>query len=197
MLALMALPLCSCREIPYWLGYTNDLGDFVVENVAFVPKPPDSHDDYKDVHFLRIDLASSSILDIGPRTHWIGVASDFCPLRDDHKLIALGPYVEGADQATLIRDDTPAIMSADGMFRYHVYLHPEFPIPRVTYGAPTSGPNAQADYDLISDGRDLCLQIVGGDHYNVFARSSVIEVDAQSIMNAAASRIDPERDQLE
>lgn len=196
LLALLALPQFGCdalKDAPYSLGYTGSLGDYVVESVSLVPKPPDFASDYRNVLFLRVDLTSKYRLSIGPRTHWIGVASDFCPLQDDHKLIALGPYVESAHEAGIIGEDTLAIKSTDGLFRYHVYLHPEFPIPGVKYGAPTSGPNAQAEYDLLNDGRNLCLQIFGGDHYNVFARSSVIEIDARSLKNAAASRFNLER----
>ena len=38
---------------------------------------------------------------------------------------------------------------------------------------------------IVADKRDLCLQIFGGDHYNVFARSSVIRVPFKGIEKAA------------
>lgn len=189
LLAVSALSLSGCHALDEFLGslgFTYDLGDYAVEKVAFVSKPPDFHPDYKDVRFLRVDLVSEYKLSIERPTYWIGVASDFCPLRDDHKLISLGPYVDGAQANERYLDRGSAVASPDGKYRYHIYIHPEFPIPGVKYGAPTSGPNAQAEYDLLEDGRNLCLQVFGGDHYNVFARSSVIEVHSESIRSATS-----------
>ena len=182
----------SLDDVPYYLGYTDNLGDYTVEKVSLVPKPPSFSSGYKDVLFLRVDLASKYRLSIGPRTYWITVASDFCPLPDHDKLLSSGPYVEGGEEAFTFTGETLE-KSPDGLFRYHVYVYPQFPIPGVSYGAPTSGRYARMEYDLLNDGRNLCLRIVGGDNDKVFARSSVIEVDARLLKNAAASHPNTER----
>lgn len=186
----------SPDDVPYYLGYTDNLGDYTVEKVSLVPKPPGFASGYEDVLFIRVDLASTYRLSIGPRTQWIGVASDFCPVPDNDKLLSSGPYVEGGEEAFTFTGETLE-KSPDGLFRYHVYVYPQFPIPGVSYGAPTSGPNARMKYDLLNDGRNLCLRFHGGDHYDVFARSSVIEVDARLLKNAAASRPNAERKPLD
>lgn len=165
-------------------GYTHDLGEFKVERLAIVPSMPGPGDGYDGGGHLMLELASSSQLSNGYPTYWLGVTSDYCPLVDDQKLIALGPFDEDEDR---LDEGPPIERSPDGKYRYKVYVVRAYPPPGKShddFGSPRTGPYAQAEYDIIKDKKDLCLQMFGGDHYNVFARSSVIRVNHAAILGA-------------
>ena len=72
-------------------GYTHNLGDFETEQVSFVQEMQGLAGGYDGGGYLKIDLVSTSQLSLGYPTYWIGVASDYCPLTDDHNLIACSP----------------------------------------------------------------------------------------------------------
>lgn len=166
-------------------GFIHDLGDFDVERIGFVPSTPLGGDGYDGGGFLKVELASSRQLTHDYPTYWLGVASDFCPLIHDHHLISFGALDQGGN---FWGRNPPIKRSSDGKYRYQVYVVREYPPPGKThddYGYPRKGPNAQKEYDILANQGDLCLQIVGGDHYNVFARSSVIRLDRAAIMKAA------------
>lgn len=171
-------------------GYTHDLGNFDVERTAFVPTTPFPGDGYDGGGFLKIELVSSRQLLHEYPTYWLGVASDYCPLSDDHHFIALGALDQGG---SFWGNNPPVEQSPDGKYRYQIYVVRAYPPPGKThddYGSPRTGPYAQRDYDIIADQKDLCLQIFGGDHYNVFARSSVIRVGYETIASAARNTLE-------
>lgn len=166
-------------------GYTHDLGEFKVERLAFVRTMPTPGDGYDGGGFLKLELASSRQLLHEYPTFWLGVASDYCPLADDFNLIAFGVLDQGG---SFWGNNPPIENSPDGMYRYQVYVVRAYPPPGRThddYGYPRTGPNAKSEYDIVKDQKDLCLQVFGGDHYNVFARSSVIKVNHSAILSAA------------
>lgn len=180
----------GCEQLQPMLsqaGYTHDLGDFEIERVSVVQEMPGSGDGYDGGGHLRIDLASTSQLSLGYPTYWIGVASDYCPLTDDHNLIAMGFYGDGKS----FRDSSVGQSlkkSADGLYHYAVYVVRAYPPPGKTrddFGGPQTGPYAQNRYDIVHEKKDLCLQFFGGDHYNVFARSSGIRVSYEAVRRAA------------
>jgi hypothetical protein len=168
-------------------GYTHNLGYFRTEQVSFVEKMPGAGGGYDGGGYLKIDLASKYQLSLGYPTYWIGVAADYCPLTDDHNLIAFGHYVDGRS----LRDPSVGQSfqpSEDGLYHYVVYIVRAYPPPGKTrddFGGPQTGPYAQNRYDIIDEKKDLCLQFFGGDHYNVFARSSDIRVSHKAIQQAA------------
>lgn len=168
-------------------GYTHDLGDFTLERIEFVEEMPGRGDGYDGGGHLRLELASASELALEYPTYWIGVASDYCPLEDDHKLISIG-YFGGGISFWDHSEDEPIEKSPDGIYRYDIYVvrsYPPLGKTRDDFAGPQTGPHAQSEYDIVSDQEDLCLQIFGGDHYNVFARSSVIRVEYEAIRSAA------------
>lgn len=134
-------------------------------------------------------MVSSRRFETVPPQYWLSVASDFCPKKDDHKILSSGPHLN--DGAASIWEPLNSVAEAvptkspDGNYRYQVFLVPEFPIPNVEYGAPTTGPNAQFEYDILTDGRDICLQFFGGDHDHVHSRSSTFRVEFEAISEAA------------
>lgn len=169
-------------------GYTHDLGEFEVEQIGFVREMPGPGDGFDGGGYLKLELASAHQLPVGYPTYWIGVASDYCPLDDDHKLISFGEFDNGAGGFRYPSRGQPIEKSEDGAYRYTIYVVRAYPPPGKThddYGTPQSGPNARSEYDIIIDENDLCLQVFGGDHYNVFARSSVISVKHEAIRAAA------------
>lgn len=180
----------GCEPMQPWLakaGYTHNLGDFKVEQIDFVEKMPGPGDGYDGGGHLRLKLVSASKLSLDYPTYWIGVASDFCPLNGDNKLISLGFFEDNLSFWDHSRGD-PIEKSADGLYRYQIYVvrsYPPIGKTRDDFGGPQAGPYAQAEYDIINNRKDLCLQIYGGDHYNVFARSSLIRVAYEDIRNAA------------
>lgn len=168
-------------------GYTHGIGDFEIEQVSFVQEMPGPGDGYDGGGHLKIDLASTTQLSLGYPTYWIGVASDYCPLTDDHSLIALGYYRDGKSLSDPSGGQSLK-PSADGLYHYAVYVVRAYPPPGKTrddFGGPQTGPYAQKRYDIIDKKKDLCLQFFGGDHYNVFARSSDIRVSHEVITRAA------------
>ena len=187
-LCLLILFAGGCKQMQPMLsqaGYTHDLGEFKVERVTFVPTTPFSGDGFDRGGFLKIELASSRQLLHEYPTYWLGVASDYCPLTRDHHLIALGALDQGG---SFWGNYPPVGKSPDGKYRYQIYVVRAYPPPGKThddFGTPRRGPNAQSEYDIVEDKKDLCLQIFGGDHYYVFARSSVIRVKHAAILNAA------------
>lgn len=168
-------------------GYTHNLGDFKTVQVSFVQNLQGPGGGYDGGGYLKIDLASKSQLSLGYPTYWIGVAADYCPLTDDFNLIASGYYGDGRSLSD------PAVgqslkPSEDGLYHYAVYVVRAYPPPGKTrddFGGPQTGPSAQNRYDIIDEKKDLCLQFFGGDHYNVFARSSDIKVSHEAIRWAA------------
>ena len=193
LLCLLLLFTAGCEQMQPLLsqaGYTHDLGDFDVERIAFVRKTPLEGDGYDGGGFLKVELVSSRQLKHDYPTYWLGVASDYCPLADDHHLIALGVLDQGG---SFWGRNPPVKQSPDGKYRYQVYIVRAYPPPGKThddYGTPREGPYAQREYDILADEEDLCLQIFGGDHYNVFARSSVIRVNHTAIKNTAVEATD-------
>ncbi|WP_435418706.1 hypothetical protein WAB17_03820 [Parerythrobacter aurantius] len=189
----MVLIISGCEEMQPTLaqfGYTHSLGNFAVERVTFVPTMPGPGDGYDGGGYLKVELASAHQLRREYPTYWVGTASDYCPLRDDNMLIAFGDFDKGG--SFWDTEVEPADQSPDGKYRYQIYVVRAYPPPGKThddYGTPQTGPNAQSEYDLFKDGNDVCLQVYGGDHYNVFARSSVIKVPYETIM-AAKSQAD-------
>ena len=187
-LCLLILFAGGCEQMQPMLsqaGYTHDLGAFKVEQVTFVPKMPSSGDGYDGGGFLKLELASSRQLLHEYPTYWLGVSSDYCPSTRDHHLIAFGALDQGG---SFWGNDAPVEKSPDGKYRYQIYVARAYPPPGKThddYATPRRGPSAQSEYDIVGDEKDLCLQIFGGDHYNVFARSSVIRVNHAAILNAA------------
>jgi hypothetical protein len=187
-LCLLFLLAGGCKQMQPILsqaGYTHSLGEFKVERVTFVQKTPTPGDGYNGGGFLKLELASSRQLLEEYPTYWLGVASDYCPLTDDHHLIALAAFDQ---DGSYFGKSPPVKQSPDGKYRYQIYLVRAYPPPGKThndYGSPRSGPYAQSEYDIVEDEKDLCLQIFGGDHYNVFARSTVIRVNHAAILNAA------------
>ena len=185
----LALLLSGCEQIQPFLsaaGYTHDLGDFEVERVAFVMEMPGPGEGYDGGGYLKLELASKQQFSLEYPTYWLGVASDYCPLTDDNRLLAFGYFFDG--RSLWSPSGSQAEKSADGMYRYDIYVVRAYPPPGKThddYGTPQTGPNRQSEYDIIADQTDLCLQVFGGDHYNVFARSSVIRVRYQDIRRAA------------
>ena len=169
------------------MGFTHNLGNFEVEQVSFVEETPGPGDGYDGGGHLKLSLASTSQLALGYPTHWIGVASDYCPLEDDHNLLAFGYFGDGQsfwDHS----EPKPAERSADGLFRYEIYVvrsYPPLGKTRDDFGGPQKGPYAQNEYDIVDDQKDLCLQFFGGDHYHVFARSATIRVEYKAIHKAA------------
>lgn len=187
-LCSLMLIAAGCEQMQPLLtqaGYTHDLGDFEVEQINFVPKTPFPGDGYDGGGFLRVELVSSRQLTHEYPTYWLGVASDYCPLTDDNHLIALGSLDQGG---SFWGKNPPVKQSPDGKYRYQIYVVRSYPPPGKThddYGTPRTGPNSQSEYDIVEDEEDLCLQIFGGDHYNVFARSSVIRLNHATILDAA------------
>lgn len=187
LLCSLLLFAAGCEQMQPLLsqaGYTHDLGDFKVEKIAFVPKTPLPGDGYDGGGFLKVELISSRQLTHDYPTYWLGVASDYCPIVDDHHLISIGALDQGG---SFWGRNPPVKQSPDGKYRYQVYVVRAYPPPGKThadYGTPRTGPNAQIEYDILENDEDLCLQIFGGDHYNVFARSSVIRVKRADILNA-------------
>ncbi len=188
--AALGLLAGSCEQMQPMLaqsGYTHDLGDFDVVGISFIEEMPGPGDGYDGGGYLRLQLATERELSTNYPTHWIGVASDYCPLVDDHNLIAFGTI--GEDGLYWDEDNLKTVeKSADGTYRYDVYVVRAYPPPGKTrddFGGPQSGPNVQSEYDIIEAQKDLCLQVFGGDHYNVFARSSVIRVPHEAIRSAA------------
>ena len=186
----LALLLGGCEQVRPLLaeaGYAYDLGEFEVERVSFVEKMPGPGDGYDGGGHLKVQLASTQKLSLEYPTYWIGAASDYCPLTDDHKLLAFGYFGDGRSFWDPSGSQT-AEKSADGLYRYNIYVVCAYPPPGKTdddYGTPKTGPYAQSEYDIIADETGLCLQIFGGDHYNVLARSSVIRVSYQAVHRAA------------
>ena len=180
----------GCEQLQPMLaqaGYTHDLGEFEIERVSFVQEMPGPGDCYDGGGHLKIDLVSTSQLSLEYPTYWIGVASDYCPLTDDHNLIALGFYGDGESLSDPYGGQSLK-QSADGLHHYAVYVVRAYPPPGKTrddFGGPQTGSYAQNQYDIIDEKRDLCLQFFGGDHYNVFARSSGIRVSNEAIRRAA------------
>lgn len=188
--ACSALVLCGCEELQTILvqaGYVHDLGIFNVEQVEFVPEMPPFGHGWEKANYLQINLSSSHKLSDNYPTYWVGVASDYCPLKDDHKLITLG-VTDDLGVSVDKQEREPVQKSSDGLFHYQVFVVPAHPMPGKTlddYAGPQTGPYAQSEYDIVEDGKDLCLQIFGGDHYNVFARSSLIRISFEKIRAAA------------
>ncbi|WP_284126445.1 hypothetical protein [Parerythrobacter aestuarii] len=184
------LLLFGCKEMQPALaefGYTHSLGKFEVERVSIVPTMPTPGDGYDGGGWLKVELSSPRQLRKEYPTYWVGAASDYCPLEDDHELIALGVFDKQVGFWDIEVD--PIEQSPDGLYRYQIYVVRAYPPPGKThddYGTPRTGPYAQREYDLYEDGNDVCLQVFGGDHYHVFARSSVITVPYETIMAAKA-----------
>lgn len=188
--AAFALLAGGCEQAQPWLaqaGYTHNLGDFTVERIEFVEEMPGPGDGYDGGGHLRLELVSASELSLDYPTYWIGVASDYCPINDDHHLLSF-LFFDGDRSFWDQSQDAIVEESADGMYRYDIYVVRSYPPvgkTRDDFGGPQTGPNSQGEYDIIDDQRDLCLQIFGGDHYNVFARSSPIRVAHEDIRSAA------------
>ena len=169
-------------------GFTHDLGKFEVERVSFVDEMPEPGDGYDGGGFLKVELVSRHQIPVGYPVYWVGVASDYCPLVDDFGLISFGKFDVGGGFYRDRSASRPIEKSDDGAYRYVIYVVRAYPPPGKThddFGSPRSGPNAKNEYDILSDENDVCLQIFGGDHYYVFARSSVIEIKYDAIRRAA------------
>ena len=154
------------------LGYTHDLGDYAVDSLEFVPQVPPYGHGWGEGRYLRVELVSSHRLHKGYPTYWIGTASDQCPIKDDFGIFTLGVLDEHDVEVDGPKNDKRVQKSGDGNYHYQVF---------VIAAAPVENPR----YDIVMDGRDICLQLMGGDHYHIFARSSVIRIPFSSIEKAA------------
>lgn len=180
--------LCACLAAGCdWIerraaraGFVQSLGEYEVKGVEFVPEMPPFGHDWEKARYLKVELDSSHRLSIGYPTYWIGSASDYCPLKSDFGLVSLGPIDDRGVQIGRVAGEGSPRKSADGRFHYQVFVVPAHPMPGLTYNSGWK----RAPYDLISDARDICLQIIGGDHDDVFARSSVIRVSFEQIRKA-------------
>ncbi len=148
--------------------------------------PPFGHS-WERANYLKIALSSSRKLSDDYPTYFVGVVADFCPLKDEQKLISLGVV---DDRGISIDEDErePVKKSSDGLYHYQVFVVPAHPLPGKNlneYAFPTEGEYAQQQYDIVENGNDICLQILGGDHYHAFARSAIIRVDFNAIKIAA------------
>lgn len=165
----------------------HDLGDFKVERVEFVPEMPPFGHSWERSNYLKIALSSSRKLSDDYPTYWVGVGADFCPLEDDRKLISLG-VVDDRGISVDKDEREPVKKFSDGLYHYQVFVVPAHPLPGKDlddYAFPPQGEYAQQKYNIVENGNDICLQVVGGDHYHVFARSAIIRVDFKAIRIAA------------
>jgi len=162
-------------------GCDQDLGDYSVEGVEFVSELPFREHDWPPARYIVIDLTSHfDLAAVGDPVHAIHIFADYCPLEDDHGLIAFGPLDPAGDRLPSAHS---AARHPNGSYRYQVALVPAHPMPEVDY-APGSWP---PEYNILRDAKDVCLRIVGMDHHNIYARSSVIRVPFERIARASTS----------
>ena len=169
-----AILMSGCDKVGPMLarhGYIHDLGDYAVRSVKFVPELPPYGHRWGTGRYLKVELASSRQLHNSYPTYWIGIASDYCPMKADDRLMAIG--VLDQHGVMIDRYQNKRIQKSEtGSYHYHVFV-------------PAEAPPAKPDHDIVIDKRDICLQIFGGDHYNVFARSSVIRIPFKRVERAA------------
>lgn len=174
---MACLPLSGCGQY---------LGDYTLEKVEVVrdlPKPFGGEvEGYGE--YLAISLASTtSLTAIGDRVDGVYVNADFCPLRDSHQLVALGPVSDNGEDLSLPSAASSLKRHGDGRFWYRIFLVSAHPMPGVQYGKTAMD---RPRYDLRTANQDVCLRLFAPGYNLVPSQSQTVTVPAELI--AAALR---------
>lgn len=113
--------------------------------------------------------------------------ADFCPLRNEHGLIAFGPFSDDGRDVSLPFDAAPLHPGRDGLFRYRLYLV-------VAYRAERAAPPGQfrlPTYDLRRSNNDLCLRLFAPGYNLTKSRSDTIRVPANMVSAALKEAPNP------
>jgi hypothetical protein len=163
------------------------LGDYSLEKVAGERELPSSFpkDAQSYGRFVAITLASrTSLTAIGDKLDGVYVDADFCPLKDPHRLVALGPVSEDGSDLSLPSAAAKLKPQADGRFRYRIYLVAAHPVPGVQYSKTAM---EWPRYDLLSANRDVCVRLFAPGYNLTPSKSQTVTIPAKLIAAALAN----------
>lgn len=180
----MALP--TVLVLPFLLNACGEhLGEYQFEDVLLVHSLPTAAVDGKNPQpyreYLRVELSSQTSLFAAKAGPGLYTDADFCPLRDQNRLIAFGPVAtDGNAVEDWKRKGALALNLRDKRYHYFVYLVPSSP-PRKIFAS--SGHAMQA-YDLRRQKQAVCLRFhIPG--YNIIpSRSDVVQIHAETLASA-------------
>lgn len=176
--AVLALPLLlnACGE---------HLGEYQFEDVQLVQSLPPAAVDGKSTQpgweYLRVELSSRTSLYAAQTGPGLYADADFCPLRDQNRLIAFGPVAtDGNAVEEWKRMGALTPDPRDNRYHYFVYLVPSSP-PRKLFA--NSG-HAIPAYDVRGQKQDVCFRFhIPG--YNIIpSRSDVVQIPAERLASA-------------
>lgn len=176
--AVLALPLLlnACGE---------HLGEYQFEDVRLVHSLPLAAVDGKSTQpgweYLRVELSSRTSLYAAQTGPGLYADADFCPLRDQNRLIVFGPVAtDGNAVEDWKRNGTLTPDPRDNRYHYFVYLVASSP-PRKLFANLGL---AMPAYDLRGQKQDVCLRFhIPG--YNISpSRSDVVLIPADKLASA-------------
>lgn len=172
-------------------GCGSHLGEYKVEDVTVVHRYPEDGSEYDDVaaiashyhEFVRVEISSVFNLFDADTGAGLYTNADFCPMRNDHRIIAFEP--RASDEKAVEswkRTEKYAPNGNDGRYHYFVFLVSRSPARKIF----SNDSGLIEEYDLRSANAPICLKFSVPGYNLTPSQSSVIQVSRELLGKAFA-----------